>query len=275
MNSSSSAVPGAEADIPVSGMSAALFALALAAMPAASAADATTCGSAAQCNRLGSAAYEAGRSAEAALLFDRQIDFAETAIREAEEPEAEALLRARDLALNNAALARLQAGECGQAKAYLSLARGDARATQANRSRIAKACIDHAASGDADPLVGDYWQYAGHGLWNRVTLRPTGDETLVLEAFWQRISRGPLDLYGIAAMGELQQVAVFTDDGRGTGRFDGLDGSPCILALELAEEAMEVTVQGGPECQTGGAGAHLGGRFLRVSRDPGEAPVSD
>lgn len=253
-------------------MSTALLAFALAAMPAA---EAATCSSAAQCNRLGSAAYQAARSAEAALLFDRQIDYAETAMREAEDPEAEPLLRARDLALNNAALARLQAGECGKAKAYLSLARGKARATEANLRRIGKECVDQVESGEADPLVGDYWQYAGHGLWNRVSLRPTGDETLLLDAFWQRISRGPLDLYGIAAMGELQEVAVFTDNGRGTGRFDGLDGSACSLALHLDEEAMEVTVQGEPECQTGGAGAVLGGRFLRVSKDPGEAPISD
>lgn len=253
-------------------MTPAALVLALAVAPAA---DAATCTSTVQCNRLGSEAYQGGRSAEAALLFDRQIDYAETAIREANAAAEEALFRARDLALNNAALARLHGGECGKARAYLGLARADARATQANARRIAKACADRPEPESDDPLVGEYWQYAGHGLWNRISLRPTGDETLVLDAFWQRVGRGPLDLYGLAAMGGLEDVAVFTEAGRGSGRFDGLDGSPCSLVLQLAEEAMEVTVESRPECQTGGAGALLGGRFQQVSRHPGEPPGSD
>lgn len=227
-----------------------------------------TCGTAAECNRKGSEAYQAGRSNEASALFSRQIDFAETDQRDAGDGDEKAQ-RARDLALNNAALAQLQGGECRKAAAYLGLADPQARATQANLRQLQKRCAAPAA---ATSLIGDYWQYAGHGAWNTITLRPTGDETLSLDAFWMRISRGPLDLYGLAAFGELTEVAVVVDGANATGRYEGIDsGIVCIANLTLTTEHLDILVSDQPECAVGGAGAILTGRYQRVSTEPSAA----
>ena len=246
-------------------MSLLLFAGLLAASASASA----DCGSAAACNRTGTAAYQAGDFTVAAAQFDRQIDFAETdldAASETGDSPDEALLGARDLALNNAALARIKAGECLKARAYLELARADARATQANRRALDKRCAESLAR-DAGP-VGEYWQYAGHGQWSRLTLRETGDETLRLDAFWMRIARGPVDEYGLAAFGELEQVYLHPRQGGAVGRFDGFEPEPaCEVEVRFEAQALEVAITPAAHCRTGGAGAELRGRYVLVATE--------
>lgn len=246
-------------------MTAARRALLVLLLPAA--AQAADCASAAQCNRVGSDAYAQGRHADATASFLRQLDFAETAQREAgDDADPEPLERARDIALNNLALAALKSGECGKARAWLDLARADARASIANRRAIDAGCPAIAAP--ADPIeaaIGEYWQYAGHGAWNRIALHPTGDETLRVEAFWQRIARGPLDVYGLAAFGELEGAYVHVDTAGAHGVFAGLDPAvECTLRLTFVEGGLEVTVEGGDDCHTGGAGAYLGGPYRKV-----------
>lgn len=227
------------------------------------------CDSAAACNRNGSAAYQAGDFASAAERFDRQIDFAETeldAASEMEDSPDDSLLAARDLALNNTVLARIKAGECLKARAFLDLARPEAKATLANRRALEKRCGEMLAN-VSGPL-GEYWQYAGHGQWNRLSLRETGDETLRLDAFWMRIARGPVDTYGLAAFGELQQVYLHPRDGGATGRFDGYEAEPgCELAVRFEPQALEVSITPEANCRTGGAGAELHGRYVLVATE--------
>ncbi len=230
-------------------------------------AQAADCAGAAQCNRVGSDAYGQGRYADATASFLRQLDFAETAQREADDgADPEPLDRARDVALNNLALAALKSAECGRARAWIDLARADARATIANRRAIDAGCP--AVAAPADPIeaaIGEYWQYAGHGAWNRIVLHPTGDETLRVEAFWQRIARGPLDVYGLAAFGELDGAYVHVDAAGARGVFEGLDPAvECTLRLSFVAGGLEVVVEGGDDCHTGGAGAYLGGPYRKV-----------
>jgi hypothetical protein len=222
------------------------------------------CDSVRSCNRLGTEAYQAGDYLLAAEHFDRQIDYAETALQNsADEARKERLQAARDLALNNAALAYLKAGECLKARAYLDLARAEARATLANRRQLTARCGEAPAE-SATP--GIYWQYAGHGLWNRVQISPTGDETLRLDAFWMRTGRGPMDEYGIKAFGELQQVALHIDGTDARGQFDGLDESTsCRLVLRFIGQSILIEIGADPNCQIGGAGALLQGRYVLVS----------
>jgi len=224
----------------------------------------TDCDSVTSCNRLGTAAYEAGDYLLAVERFGRQIDYAETALQNsADEASQERLQAARDLALNNAALAHLKAGECLKAGAYLDQARAEARATLANRRQLSARCGDTLAQSAS---TGIYWQYAGHGLWNRVQIAPTGDETLRLDAFWMRTGMGPMDEYGIKAFGELEQVALHVDGSSARGLFDGLDeNKPCSLALRFLGQSIEIEIADDADCQTGGAGALLQGRYVLVS----------
>ena len=248
--------------------------LVLGLFPALAGADAD-CSSVSECNREGTAAYQSKDSAAASAHFARQIDFAETELADTtagadgdgdRDRAAGAANAARNLAINNAALAELQAGECRKASAFLGLADAGSRATLANLRQWQKRCSDVAIP---DGPIGDYWQYAGHGAWNKITLRPTGDETLSLDAFWMRISRGPLDFYGLAAFGELRDVAVFVDGARASGRYEGVSAeAECSVSFELSDESLEVRTSQQAECEVGGAGALLRGRYQRVSIHP-------
>ena len=234
-----------------------LFALALTAAPD------LQCASVAECNRLGTTALQEGRIDAARDMFSRQIDLADTALEDADEStDRTRLENALAIALNNAALAELRAGNCLMARAWLDVADGAHKATVANRRQLQSRC-------DAEPSgmekTGQYRQYAGHGAWNRIDIRATGDETLRLDAFWMRISRGPLDQYGLAAFGELEQVYLHLDQEQGRGQYDGLDPEiPCHVDVRFVSGGLEIAHTAVDACSIGGAGAHLHGHYWRV-----------
>jgi hypothetical protein len=231
------------------------------------------CNSVARCNSQGTSAYQAGRYAQALEHFERQIDYAETAIQDREiedQPVEPKLSQARETALNNALLALIKAGECLKARAYLSLTDASASATRANTRVFEQRCAD--AMQQSGP-VGDYWQYAGHGAWNRATIRQRPDGSLELDAFFMRISRGPLDTYGPAAFGSHAGVALRIDQpstpGGQTsaeGDYEGYGEDPqCTLRLHFTEAGFEVADQTNTDCHIGGAGAWFVGPYLYVS----------
>lgn len=223
---------------------------------------ATDCDSYARCNQSGTAHYQAGRHAEAEVAFARQVDFAETARYGSDDPNAE---HRRQIALNNWLLALIGKGACGRAAAVLEVADASHKATQANARAFAKRCPDTPA---VPPWVGQYGQYAGHGEFNTLDLSPTGDETLRLHAFWMRPGMGPLFEMGPAAFGDLDQAYLHeTSDGL-QGRFDGLDRE-CTIALRAdGPKHIEVRVEDDRDCQIGGAGTFLGGRYRKLDDEP-------
>lgn len=237
--------------------------------PAAGETPESTCDSVAACNQLGTAAYKSRRYEDAKLAFGRQIDYADTAIGDlsmADQEPGSKELNARQLALNNAVLAHLKAGECLKARVFLRLADATHSATKANAAQLDKAC---GAQLKADSRTGDYWQYVGHGAFNQVTLNqgPGGD--LVLDAFWMRISRGPLDTYGPAAFGSLAEVAMEVSSDGADGLYNGNgEDELCELKLKFLGQAIEIQPQENDSCNIGGAGAYLGGRYELVSTQP-------
>jgi len=228
------------------------------------------CDSTARCNRMGAESYQKGDYAAALQHFQRQIDYAETAMERAEaDADSAALQAARDMALNNAALALMKAGDCLKSRAYLDLARAEARATAANRRQLDARCAE---AFSASATTGEYWQYAGHGLWNRIEVRPTGDETLTFDAWWMRTGMGPMDEFGIKAFGEMEQIYLHPDrdenPSAASGRFDGFDPDvECRIELRFLGQAVEVAVTADQSCHTGGAGAVLHGRYVLVTPD--------
>lgn len=226
------------------------------------------CQSVAECNRQGTSEYQAGRYAQALVHFERQVDYAETAVQEFtfvdKEPTPKAIA-ARELALNNAALAHLKLGECLKARAWLALADAKGSATIANRTQLIKHC---GAKLEQDSVVGDYWQYAGHGSWNRVTLNPGAAPQLIFDGFWMLINQGPLDQHTPTASGAETGITM-TPVGNGLeGYFDGTSDDRCRLHLELTGQSIEITPQDRESCNTGGYGAHLSGRYVLVSTSP-------
>lgn len=228
------------------------------------------CESVSACNRLGTDALKAGEFDSARALFAQQIDRAQTAVRASEdEPDRARASAALQIALNNAALAELRAGDCLRARAWLEVADADHRATQANRRQLQQRCADGL---DSRVHTGEFWQYAGHGAWNSISIRETGDETLRLDAFWMRVGRGPLQDYGPAAMGELTQVFLHVDGDRATGNFEANeDAVECLLQVQWSAGGLQVQHSDTQACYTGGAGAVLSGHFWHVGA-PAELP---
>lgn len=224
------------------------------------------CASAAACNALGSKALQAGDIKRAQQIFALQVDYAETAQKLAEvDADLTRLAHAREIAVNNAALAALRAGDCPRARAWLEAADPAHKATAANRRQLDARC-----AGQLDGLqhTGEFWQYAGHGVWNTVSIRPTGDETLRLDAFWMRIGRGPLNEWGPAAFGNLEQVYLHVDGQRARGEFEGIDPEAgCEVRVTWAPGGLDIEHTALDECRLGGAGADLHGRYWRVGEE--------
>lgn len=211
------------------------------------------CTDAVSCNRVGTAAYQEGRSAEALEAFVRQLGFAE----DASDAKAE------ELALNNLMLASLKAGQSGMARAWMqrALSEGfDGAATRFNLAKVAGA-LDYAALQAS--AEGRYLRYAGQGGWSVLEVRRQGDGYRA-QFYPIRVGRGPLDDYGPAAIGEL------------SGRLDGqgpywrLQGAGLIegCAVELLREGLDVRVfeQFGERCQEyGGAGISVQGEYFKVT----------
>jgi hypothetical protein len=230
-----------------------------------------SCSSVAQCNRLGSEELRAGRHDAALRLFEIQIDLAETALKAVSaDADAGQLAHAREIAINNAGLAQLRAGDCLRARAWLEAADADHSATQANRRQLEKRCAGQLTGSEH---TGQFWQYAGHGAWNSLSIRPTGDETLRLDASWLRVGRGPLAEWGAAAIGELDQVYLHVEGREARGVFAGNDpDSECQLHVRYVTGGIELEHTAKAECSVGGAGATLGGRYWRVGE---EAPLAE
>jgi hypothetical protein len=213
----------------------------------------------AACNRLGTAALEAGRHDEARTLFDIQVDLAETALKLADEDADGRLAHAREIAVNNAALAALRRGDCLFARAWLEAAEPTHRATMANRKAVVERCAEAL---NAVIPTGEFVQYAGHGAFNSLTLRESGDETLQFSAYWMRVGRGPLAEWGPAAIGSLDNTLV--DRESGIGRYAGIEDHPCELAIQWVPGGLEIQHTDTPECRMGGMGAELFGKYWRV-----------
>jgi len=220
------------------------------------------CSSVAQCNRLGSDALRGGQHEVAMRYFEQQIDLAETALKQASDDDQSRLQHAREIAVNNAALAALGVGECQRARAWLEAADTTHKASIANRKALLARC---AGKLDAIEHTGEFRQYVGHGAWNTISVRATGDETLQFSAFWMRIGQGPLQTLGAAAIGDIEQAYLHVEGDRGRGRFAGIDPDvTCELQVQWLAGALEVSHTADAACRLGGAGAELHGRYWRV-----------
>lgn len=249
--------------------SATLLFLTTLALPAAGETPESTCAAVAACNSIGTEAYKAGRYQDAAVAFERQVDYADTAIELLEmddKPVGSKESNARQLALNNVVLAYLKGGECLKARVFLDLADAAHGATRANAAQLQKACASQLKT---DSRTGDYWQYVGHGSFNNVTLNQGANGALIFDAFWMRISRGPLDEYGPAAFGSLAEVSLDVTGNGAKGMYDSyVEDKLCELNLTFVGQAIEIAQQTDDDCNIGGAGAYLGGRYVLVSTTP-------
>ncbi|MDH0098563.1 tetratricopeptide repeat protein [Ectopseudomonas hydrolytica] len=210
------------------------------------------CTSAAQCNQLGSAAYQAGRYAQAIEAFERQV-------RRVEEGDTAQL----ELALNNLILTHLRAGDPGMARAWLGVALDNHLSGPSTRLHLGKvaAALDYPALG-ASP-VGRYLRYGGQAVWSelQISAQPGGG----YRASFSPLRAGArVEEYGPAAIGELEGKLV--GDGIQMTLEDAGLGADC--AVQLLREGIELRVLEvfGDGCQDyGGMGISVAGRYLKVA----------
>lgn len=222
--------------------------LALFALPASAAEE---CSGAAQCNQVGTAAYQAGQYAPAIEAFERQL-------RRVENDDEAGL----ELALNNLMLANLRAGDSGMARAWLGVALDSnlsGSATRHNLIKVAQA-VDYQALG-ASP-VGRYLRYAGQAVWSELQISEIAGGGY-LASFAPLRAGGRLEEYGPAAIGELSGVLL--GDTVQMRLQDTELNAGC--AVQLLREGIQLRVLEvfGEGCQDyGGMGISVAGEYIKV-----------
>lgn len=211
------------------------------------------CATAAQCNQVGTAAYQAGRFDAATQAFARQL-------RRAENDGQGGVA----LALNNLILANLRAGQPGMARAWLSLALEDNRTDKATLHNLGKVTQALDYQGLSASPVGRYVRYEGQAVWSELEIRQ--EAGVYRASFWPVRLSASVEEYGPVALGELEGVLV---GGTVQMRLEQADlGADCgvhLLREGIQLRVLEVFAAG---CQEyGGMGISVGGRYIKVANE--------
>lgn len=209
------------------------------------------CATAAQCNQLGSAAYQAGRYSDAIEAFERQL----RRVEQGDEAQLE-------LALNNLILANLRAGDAGMARAWLGVALDNhlsGSSTRLHMGKVAEA-VDYQALA-ASPQ-GRYLRYGGQAVWSelQISTDPAGG----YRASFSPLRAGArVEEYGPAAIGDLE--GRLQGEGAVMKLEDVQLGTGCAVQLlreGIALRVLEVFDEG---CQDyGGMGISVAGSYIKV-----------
>ncbi|WP_070884771.1 tetratricopeptide repeat protein [Pseudomonas argentinensis] len=221
-----------------------------------------SCDSVSLCNAAGTAAYQAGRYAEAAEAFERQL-------RRAEQEQEQDGSAARELALNNLVVTSLRLEQPGQARAWLNLALADGMQGTATRNnlRSVASAVDYQALGAS--IEGRYLRYAGAAVWSSLDISRQADGRY-RASFSPLRAGGKVEEYGPAAVGNLQGTL------QGDKAYFQLTAAqlPKGCSVALLHEGLDIQVVEviDPRCQVyGGSGISVAGRYLKVSAEP-QAP---
>lgn len=208
------------------------------------------CATAVQCNKAGSAAYQAGRYEQAIEAFERQL-------RRVEQDDAVGL----ELAVNNLILANLRSGDVGMARAWLQLAQDSelsGPATRHNQAKVEQA-LDEKALG-ASPQ-GRYLRYSGQAVWSELEISAEGNGYRA--SFSPLRAGGRVEEYGPAAIGELEGKLV--GDGQQMHLEDAGLGSECSVVLRRDGIHLQVFEAFADGCQDyGGFGISVAGDYIKV-----------
>lgn len=216
--------------------------------------DEPTCKGVAECNQLGTKAYQAKNYETATTLFENQLAYAEEAGEEKQQL----------LALNNLALAALRRNQPLFARAWLKLAvaiKADDKATLFNQGEVDKAI----AALPARPAVGGYYRaYAGAGSWQTIELKSVGKNRYSFEIFAMRLGNQWRE-WGPAGIGELSgEIEVKGNKAKFEEKMDYADG-PCQFTFDFAGDEIDVE-QLTPDYQCGfGNGVAATGHYYRTA----------
>jgi tetratricopeptide (TPR) repeat protein len=217
------------------------------------------CRSTKACNEIGTAAYKKAQYPQAIAMFEKQIDYAE--VTDGEQDDR--------LAYNNAALAWWKSGHCLAALQYVRLAKGDNppdTATLVNETNIKGACKGELMR---DEIAGEYWQYAGAGLWNTLVLKPVAKGKYQLKLLAQAASIQPLsDNDGALNVGSLTATGTFKGKTfQGVyAPYDDASEQCTFSAKRGADFSLDVLADEREECAFGGLNIGAGGLYFAVNK---------
>lgn len=234
--------------------------LALMALPFAAQAELTEAQMAADCAKIsdyakkGEQLYQAKNYPKAREAFEAQAGWLEQCEWPKDNPN-KALIAT---AYNNVALTWIRQGEYRKAQAWLEIMPEDKKSVY-NMSRIQDKL--QALPKPTSP-AGEYWQYAGRGIWEVLTLKPEGKETYLAD--WAGYYFGIMGMYYGPNLGEFTET-VSIKGGKGTIRIHEEGISECKISLDLSPDAESLTLSTDDSSNCGfGHNVSADGKYLRV-----------
>ncbi|NDL65496.1 tetratricopeptide repeat protein [Acerihabitans arboris] len=161
-------------------------------------------------------------------------------------------------AYNNVALALIHSGEPLKAAAWLSLAPADDK-TRVNLALI-QPVLDRLRPALAATPMGNYWRYAGKGVWSTIAVQPEGNVWKIsFNGFYMPV----MGMYYGPNMGEFSVVQSL-EGGHGVYRQDEqADGSSCQVNMTFKADVATLETLSG-DCGFG-VNVRANGDFKRVS----------
>lgn len=161
-------------------------------------------------------------------------------------------------AYNNVALTWARQGEYRKALAWLQIMPEDKKSVY-NLSRIQDKLQ---ALPKPTSAAGEYWQYAGRGMWEVLTLKPEGKNTYLAD--WEGYYFGIMGMYYGPNLGEFTQN-VTIKAGKGAIRIAEEGISECTISLTLAPDAQSIALKTDAPANCGfGHNVGADGTYLRV-----------
>ncbi|WP_459175969.1 tetratricopeptide repeat protein [Ewingella americana] len=195
----------------------------------------------------GKVAYQQGQFDKAREVFRDQVAWSEFCHKPQESIAT---------AYNNIALTYIRQGQYRKAKAWLMLA-PENKKSQYNLSQI-KPKLD--ALPAAESVAGEYWQYAGYGNWNEVSVKA---EEAQFRIDFSGMYMGLMSLYYGPNTGEFSVVTAVKE---GKAEYREADdknagGGQCVVNLDFAAEQVNLHTIG--DCGFG-MNVQAEGPFVRV-----------
>lgn len=162
-------------------------------------------------------------------------------------------------AFNNVALTLMREGDYRKAQAWLSIMPENKKSVY-NLALIKEKL---AALPKPTSAAGEYWQYAGRGEWEVLTLKPADKESW--QADWSGLYFGMMGLYYGPNIGEFSQK-VSLNEGKGVIHLREEDIADCKISLSLASDLQKITLQTDDAMNCGfGHNVSADGTYLRVN----------
>lgn len=192
--------------------------------------------------------YQAKNYDNARKAFEEQVSWSE----QCDLPQS-----ALATAYNNVAMALIHMGEYRRAQAWLTLAPQDSK----SRYNLEQIKEKLAASPFPDTPAGEWWQYAGRGIWERIRVTSAGEGKIGVD--FEGYTFGLMGVYSGPNMGQFSAKNVPLQDNNATVSLREDDGVNCDIHLHFTPQQLTVTTDRPRQCGFG-HNVRANGTWIRV-----------